>query len=230
MNTPASEKPRQRYLWLSIGLKKLLGYGILLLAVIGLGEVYDKFVGDGPLAGFVPLSHAAPQLLPLKDRNTTGTLSLRPVSGGQSWQALKVTRDILSASAPEVSAWLTERQAQGEILYDFVPPVEVSAYQDSCLSYQSPLTRHLFLAPRFWLQTDGAKAMILVHEYRHSRQNFPKVMAERLAQVLSGSVFSNPNATRLEDEAFLYQRAFLHALGQSDAELNLYLNRRGYPD
>jgi hypothetical protein len=193
---------------------RLLWSLVTVLVVIGLGRVYDLAVGDGAIPAFTTRELTPLERERLVFQNTTAPLAqsnpARP--SAEYWRGLQPTLALLRSVNPSVAEWVMGLYREGRIVFDLSLPVDHPAYQNT-LAFQSPVVPYLMLAPGYWQQSDLEKAAILVHEYRHHRQSFPKLLSERMAQVLSLQVLFNPDATLLEEEAYRYQGEFYRALG-----------------
>jgi hypothetical protein len=185
---------------------------MLLLLLIGLCTVFDNTIGDGPLPHFNSLKTMTSSLIAAAHRNTTARLT--HLNSYQAWPALAPSRDLLTALSPEISAWLYDLHRQNRILYT----TPTDAYGAYGVTADTPILaayRHidgkLYLGQNFWHLSDGQKVAVLAHEYRHSRQNAPKRIGTMLAQLLGGGQLRY--ASRIEDEAFDYERQAQSALG-----------------
>ncbi len=198
-------KPRPLYRRISGFIARLV---ISYTTLIGGGEVYNHVVGDGPLPMFsrVMVSHRDTLL-----KNTTAGLSpeaLKKLSPEQKWQALQPTLDILNSLSPEIADWVKTQHRQGNLSYG--PPTLTlnGTSTDSILA--SYTMGSLKINTPFWQMPDGYKAATLVHEYRHSRQNWGKLLSVFGTKILTGD-FSYPS--RIEDDAFLYEQEAIRAMG-----------------
>lgn len=180
--------------------------------MIGACLVLDKIIGDGPLPTFIPGKY--------KIQTTPIT---QPKSTKDYQTALQPVFQILRGTNPQIAFWLKQQTIQ----YQFVFPIDHPQYKET-KALHVPFVNMLILGPSFWKETELDKAAIIAHEYRHSRQNFAKVIGERTSQLLSLQTFINPDATRLEDEAYLYQAAFYKAVGTEPDWLRYHLQARGY--
>jgi hypothetical protein len=196
----------------NLSIRKIcLAFIIIPLCVIGTCSVLDKIIGDGFLPAFTPSKY-------------TEQKAITQLKNGQDYQAsLQTVFRILRTVNPPIAYWLKRQTVQ----YQFVFPIDHPQYKET-KALHIPFINMLLLGPGFWKETDLDKAAIIVHEYRHSRQNFAKTIGERTSQFLSGQAFLNPDATRLEDEAYLYQAAFYQAVGAEPDWLWYHLQARGY--
>jgi len=199
---------------------------LLMLLVIAVSFVIGETIGDGDLPEFY--SMPVEKLADPVTQNTTAHLaqSKLPRRHEESWMALYHTLRILETASPEISDWVRDRNNKNLLILDFNIPVDHPSYSTT-YAFQSVLTGHLLLSSHFWRLTDIEKAGVLVHEYRHSRQNFFKVMAGRAWQVLSIKGLLNPDESVLEDEAYLYQSEFYKAIGYRAPAIEAWLKHRG---
>lgn len=200
---------------------------LLLLAVIGLCRLVDAALGPDVVPGFRPVDTGRARTLILMSGNLTRGFGARAdeLDGDLYWEGLQGTVRLLELANPDVARWLLERHDRKRIVYNFRIPMDHPAYAGT-LAFQSPVVPYLLLAPGFWEESDLDKAAVLVHEYRHSRQNFAKTMAERGWQLLTLKVLYAPDDNRLEDEAYLYQYGFYRAFGMNPGWLEYLLKQR----
>lgn len=180
--------------------RKLLGWLGAAWVLVGVCHCLDAYWGDGALPGFKAVRAIQKQA------------HITPVSTTDVTQALKATRGILQQTSPAVAEWVWDLQRRDRIIHHFQIPIDHPDYTVT-LAFQSPMVHYLLLAPAFWQQSDIDKAAILVHEYRHSRQNVAKVLAVRGWQFLTLQAVFRPDANQLEDEAYQYQAHFYQAVG-----------------
>jgi hypothetical protein len=195
---------------------------VMLLALVGGGQVYDAAIGDGPLPQMKQLSRVDPDLHQQALQNSTAELAWggkRERTESEYWEALQPTLKILRTVSPEIAEWVESQRASGKLSYD-LPSLHIEP-----VAAYHPILRTLYINhDHFWGLKDGEKAAVLAHEYRHARQNIPKVTSSRLTQLLSGRFFEYP--CQLEDEAHLYEKALLEALGMSSYSAEDYLSQR----
>lgn len=212
-----------------LGVRGALNVLILLLAMIGLAGLLDVGLGDGPLPRFRTLSDTAPALIPELGKNATsevGRISAaqrRQLGHEAIWEKMRPTRRILQAISPEIGDWLEEMASAHRLEYDSwflqnpIAPGLVYLAADKNRNV-------LKVGPAFWFLSDGHKAAFIVHEYRHFRQNRPKVIANLAAKLLTGRL--PEYGSLLEDEAHLYQLAAYRALGLPYNTIIRYLHYR----
>ncbi|WP_303673353.1 hypothetical protein [Vampirovibrio chlorellavorus] len=186
------------------------------LILLGLCTLYDQGVGDGTLPGLNDLSGIR------EIRSAARQNSSRSLKGPAHWQSLSGGRSLLLALSPSLADWLYQLHHQRKIVYA-APAHWQSAYGQSSetplLAAYEPWSGKLYIGADFWTLSDGEKAAILAHEYRHARQNWPKVISHRLAQWLMHGQLQYH--TPLEREAFDYERQARAALGLSPLTAHL---------
>lgn len=199
-------------------LKRLI---LTLLILLGACTLYDQAIGDGRLPRLNDLSDIS-QFTAQARENTTLSKLENPVAQ-PDWKNLAASRELLTAVSPEIAAWLYALHEQNRIIYD--SPHHLSAFygkapETPVLAAYEKLGGKLYLGDDFWVLNDGEKAAILAHEYRHSRQSWPKVLSHRLAQLIGGGQLHYQSS--LEAEAFAYERQVRSALGLSPLSANLH--------
>ncbi|MBY0449534.1 MAG: hypothetical protein K2X01_02775 [Cyanobacteria bacterium] len=176
--------------------------------LIGGGEVYNHVVGDGALPRFSAfMPYEKDTLL----ENTTAGLSpeaLKKLSAEEKWQALQPTLKILNALSPDIADWVKTQHRQGNLSYG--PPTLTLNGNSKDLILASFTMGSLKINTPFWQMPDGYKAATLVHEYRHSRQNWGKLLSVFGTKLLTAD-FAYPS--RIEDDAFLYEQEAIRAMG-----------------
>lgn len=192
---------------------------VLALVLLGACAIYEEAIGDGPMPRFNGVIRQ-PELLRSAHRNSTRML---PVVGADYWQALGASRRLLTVTSPEIASWLYGLRQQGRL--EFTEPREsVFLYareaETSILAAYRPLNGKLYIGSSFWSISDGEKAAVLAHEYRHARQSFPKRLRRQVAQLLTWGRFRYQST--LEAEAFDYERQARFALGLSPLGAGLY--------
>lgn len=197
---------------------------LLLLAVTGLCRLAELAMGPDEVSRFKSVD-VSPRIAALVSGNATAYLGPDPAPD-EAWHALQPTLQLLEAANPDIAAWLSDLHARNRIVHGFRLPIDHPAYEGS-LAFQSPVIPYLMLSPGFYAEPDIDKAAILAHEFRHSRQNFAKVVGERAWQGFTLKVFFKPDDTRLEDEAYLYQSDFYKAYGLRPSWLEYLLRERG---
>jgi hypothetical protein len=219
---PKDDAPPSRLKRLMKSAKNVL---ILLAATIGGGNLYDAAVGDGPLPQFTPLAQSAPHLVGKLKENTTARLADQPtLSPDQVWQALQPSLDILQAVSPEIAQWVHTMHQENRLHANGMHLVS-AYYQSEIYAGYDQVRDQLILGPAFWKLSNGHKAATLAHEFRHARQNYPKIVSDKLTQLIT--LRGHTDYCKVEDEAYLYQKNFYQALGIDSLEVDYYLHERG---
>jgi hypothetical protein len=199
---------------------------IMLVLFIGLGTVYNETVGDGALPRINPVPASAVKLRQSALVNTAAPLP-NTASPEARWAAMASSRKLLGIVSPDIAQWLERLHAEGRIAYE-APPDTLLVYDrpvdTSLLGAYRHFNGKLYLGQDFWGISDGEKVCVLVHEYRHSRQNLPKQIAIQLARLLVGK--ASEYASPIEDEAFVYEHRAYRALGLPDNLIQPYLQAR----
>ena len=176
-------------------------------------------MGDGPIPDVRPVNVEAPDWAKQVRARETVHLQDKAVSAEAKWQGLQPALAVLDQILPEVSAWVRDRQAQQLLVFDG----EGAGLEHAIAAYQ-PSTKKLFVNEYYWGMNTGNQAAVLAHEFRHSKQNFPKLIAVTVGQLVTGGVFKYPSL--IEDEAFQYQSRYLKAIGLKPTEIEYYLQER----
>ncbi len=192
------------------GLELAKRWLLSMLVLLGLCTLYDQGVGDGKLPVFNDLS-SLQEMQTRAQQNSSQNLK-----APANWGALSGGRSLLLALSPQLADWLYQLNDQQKIIYK-APEKWQSAYGKSSetplLAAYEPWSGNLYIGAAFWALSDGEKAAVLAHEYRHARQNWPKVLSHRLAQWLTHGQLQYH--TTIESEAFDYERQARAALGLS---------------
>lgn len=199
---------------LRAALSVLRRWTLYLFVLLGACAFYDQAIGDGPLPPINNLS-AVSEFRALSQVNST--LDVPPaLTSTEGWQALSQSRALLAAISPEIEEWLDDLKRKDKITYGKAPTT-LSLYKKQegtpIFAAYEPLGGKLYIGTDFWDLSNGEKAVILAHEYRHARQNWPKLISIRLTQGLWGGQLNDQS--RLENEAFDYERQARAALGLS---------------
>lgn len=186
---------------------------IILIAIIGLGTIYDEAIGDGPLPRLNRIAAIKPSVTEMARQNSTRHLPAQATAIAK-WNALSPSRDLLTGVSPQISAWLYELQQQERIIYS-EPQESLSLYpmpkDTEAIAAYRHINGRLYLGNAFWRLSDGQKVAVLAHEYRHSQQSLPKRISRQLAQLAGMGHFDYQSP--IEEEAFAYERQALSAVG-----------------
>ena len=136
------------------------------------------------------------------------------------WSGLSPALAILAAANPEVAHWTEGLHTEGRLVFTDQP--EGGGEIGNSLARFDHLSRKLRINPGLYAEPDGSIAAILCHEYRHSRQGFPKVFSYALSFVLR----EGGDPSIVENDAVLYeQQARCVIFGQSDEALEAHIAR-----
>jgi Zn-dependent protease with chaperone function len=183
----------------------LVKYCMGVLAVFGLLQVWQAS-GDGPMPAFRSL-HPAKQLDPFCTSHPRCMYA--ETSDSARWQALAPALAILDEVNPEVAAWVRGAHREGKL--HFTKRARPRGRATGQLGEYDALRGELTVFSGLFAENDGTIAAILCHEYRHSRQRFPKT----LVYALSFLVLENGDPAIIENDALLYeQEANLAIFGQ----------------
>lgn len=169
---------------------ELILFLIAAVGVITVSNVMEAIQGDGPLPTFNPLPRHS-YLQRLAHTNTTYD---GPPSDEDYWESLQPSLRILNEVCPEVVEWVEDRHINNKIVIDR----EEQKYYIASYHMHGQLT----LKRPFFEQSEGEKAITLVHEYRHSRQHWGKVVRG----ILSELNFDGGRIEIMEDDAERYEK------------------------
>jgi hypothetical protein len=219
---PSKKKPKEKRAgFFSTTLSSTVSFFFTWVAMIGAGHVYNEAIGDGALPQFKV--HRSLQQTSWQDRinqNTTFHLQgQKNISPETYWASLQPTLQILKAVSPEIEAWVQDRHQLNKIQYTLP-----DSNEEGAIAAFNFMNKNLHFGEPFWAMADGHKAAAIAHEYRHSRQNMPKMISTRITQMMTGKFLDYP--CLVEDEAHLYQQEFYRAIGMNDEEVLPYLKAR----
>jgi hypothetical protein len=174
----------------------LVRYTALVLALFGLLSLWEAH-GDGRIPVFT-------SLLPPTGINPSRLSSLRCAVEGVSdevrWQGLAPALKILDEVNPQVATWIRRNHADGSIA--FFEDYRGTGDKQRSLAKYDRLRRRLIVNRWLFCEKDGTAAAILCHEYRHSRQSFPKLVRCALSFILA----KDGDWSILENDAVLYEQ------------------------
>lgn len=167
-------------------------YTVLVLAFCGLLGVWES-LGDGPIPVPCPLRTLDPRHVSAPQCIVEG------VGDPARWQGLAPAMAILDQVNPEVASWVRQRREASAVVFSD----EVCRGRDrqASLARYDHFRRQLIIQRSLFAQNDGEIAAVLCHEYRHSRQNFAKLMKCALSFVTT----SHGDRSILENDALLYE-------------------------
>lgn len=205
---------------------------LTLLIILGSGTLYEHAVGDGVMPRLnelgsvqelktLALANSTAHFITVSDANAPGAEPDAEPDAEQGWQALARSRELLSALSPEMGLWLHQLRRNYHIEYaqgGALGAIYSQTAETATLAAYDKLSGKLMIHPGFWGLNDGEKAAVLAHEYRHSRQNWPKKISVQLAQLVAGGQLRYQS--QLEAEAFDYERQARSALGLPSQQVN----------
>ena len=171
-------------------------YGVAVLAMFGLLQLWQAS-GDGEIPTFRVL-HSSSGLDPF--RNSHPHCVFADTIDSTRWQALTPALAILAEVNPEVSRWVHQTRQSSKLI--FTNRAKISEGSSSQLAEYDALGRELTISRGLFAENDGAIAAVLCHEYRHSRQRFPKTMVYALSFLLS----HGGDPAIVENDALLYEQ------------------------
>lgn len=173
-----------------------LKYSVAVLAMFGVLQVWQAG-GDGSIPTFRCLRPAT-NLDPLRTSHPECVFS--QTADSTRWQALGPVMAILEEVNPEVARWVRDTRQNGKLT--FTNRVKICAGPTGQLARYDALRRELTISSGLFAQNDGTIAAVLCHEYRHSRQRFPKTMVYALSFLrLQGG-----DPAIIENDALLYEQ------------------------
>lgn len=186
-------------------------YGLLVLALLGAIQLFAAR-GDGPIPSFTTLS-ASTELNP--NRISSARCMTSRKSEQDRWEGLAPALAILRDTNPEVAQWTESTHEDGRVI--FTDRCKDAGDRENFLAKFDLFQRELRISPGLYAEPDGSVAAILCHEYRHSRQRFPKV----LSYALSFLFLKGGDPSIIENDAVIYeQEARCAIFGQSDEALD----------
>ncbi len=190
--------------------------GILVLAVLGLLHLW-AVQGDGPMPAFKAF---LPSIERDPHRVSSPECVFKTTGDRARWSGLSPALAILAEANPEVARWAESLHAEGRLV--FTDHADGGGEMANSLAKFDHFSRKLRINPGLYAEPDGSIAAILCHEYRHSRQGFPKVFSYALSFVLR----EGGDPAIVENDAVLYeQQARCVIFGQSDEALEAHIAR-----
>lgn len=171
-------------------------YCVAVLAMFGLLQVWQAS-GDGPMPTFRCL-HPAKKLDPFYTSHPQCMYA--ETSDSARWQAFGPALAILDEVNPEVAAWVRRTHRDGKLHFARRARARGSAIAQ--LGEYDALRGELTVFSGLFAQNDGTIAAVLCHEYRHSRQRFPKTLVYALSFLLR----ENGDPAIIENDALLYEQ------------------------
>lgn len=144
-----------------------------------------------------------PEITPLVSVKTkeAATLNTTPVVGEtieEVYEQLEPTLVILKEVCPEAEAWVRDRYRKCKFY--------VSCGNYGYFAAYAPLYGILDLNVSMFNLSDGEKAVILAHEFRHSRQNILKMVVSGATLIFRSDMNMNEHYKFIEYEAEEFER------------------------
>lgn len=169
-------------------------YLVAVLVLLGLFSLWDAH-GDSHVPALVPLMGTE------KDPHLHSGLSCAEpgVRDRERWQALSAPLAILDDVNSQGAGWVREMHNRGGLVFS---NRHTSGHdRQGSLANFDHISRKLTVQRALFEENDGEIAVILCHEYRHSRQNPAKL----IRSVLSFVVTTEGDRSILENDAELYE-------------------------
>jgi len=176
-----------------------------LVVAFGLLNLWDSR-GDGPMPAMNPLEKLDPYRISSAGCVAAGT-------GAEArWRGLAPALAILDRVSPPVAAWVRGKHAAGALVFhdDYRNSGELTA----ALAKYDMFRGRLVVNRQLFCESDGAIAVVLCHEYRHSRQNCGKIGK----YLLSFLFVEEGDPSIIENDALVFEqeaRAAIFASGES---------------
>jgi hypothetical protein len=142
------------------------------VVILGGASLYNLVVGDQ----VPPVNYYAAFQTYRYARVTTNKNLLVNYDHEQCWDAIQPALLLLDEACPEASAWARDRHATGLLRW---------IDNDYIYASYHPASGHLSISRLFFGLNDGERAVTIAHEFRHSRQNFSKMITASVAMVLT---------------------------------------------
>ena len=131
---------------------------------------------------------------------SSGECVLRGCRDEERWQGLSTALTLLRHTNPEVADWVENMHEKGRLL--FTAPATGTVDPVGYLAKFDLFQRELRISPGLFAEPDGSLAAILSHEYRHSRQGFPKVFCYALSFIF----LKGGDPSIIENDAVIYEQ------------------------
>lgn len=126
-------------------------------------------------------------------------LSLDKIDPDECWIALQPTIDILQKVNPTIAEWIIQCHEENNLIF------EQPGVSQNRLAMYDVIARKVHIYPALFAGSDGDKAAVIAHEYRHSRQNFWKFYRYLFVYHLGGMTDFNSDYL-IETEANYYEK------------------------
>jgi hypothetical protein len=173
----------------------------VLLVLCGMVELWTC-LGDGKLPSMSPLVGIDPYPISSADCTAEG------ISAERRWNGLAPALDILDRINPVVARWVREKHKNNLLV--FCDEYRLKDEMTPALAKYDVFSGRLVINRPLFCEGNGMIAVILCHEYRHSRQNLGKY-----GQYILSFLFSREGDSSLvENDAMIYeQEAFVAIFG-----------------
>lgn len=132
-----------------------------------------------------------PKLLKMAHTNTFHNFSIDPM---ENWKRLDPALEVLTKVCPKAAGWVRQRHSASRIVWQNVRDGNYASY--------NLINQQLTLNESFCVLTDGRKATILAHEFRHAQQNWTKFARCSILTMVTGSFQSRS----IEDDATIFEQ------------------------
>lgn len=156
-------------------------------------DIYDLLCPEHePQVNLLGTHSESRKLADIKTNSYETTLGQHP-SPEAFWSDLQSALTILDDVCPEASAWVRAKHDLGQLKWetDFTGCYARYNYFDKVLTVNHCL----------YFETNGKRATILAHEYRHSLQNGSKVVKQVMTILITG----NLKEQIVESDAMLFE-------------------------
>ncbi len=163
------------------------------LVVCGLLSLWEAR-GDGKLPNMSPLAGLDPYCL-----SSVSCIAERTTAEDR-WNGLAPALAILDRVNPAVAEWVREKHDRGALL--FRDDYRAKGEQTSAMAKYDMFRNRLVVNRELFCENDGTIAVILCHEYRHSRQNLGKVCHYALSCLFA----KEGDLSIIENDAVIYEQ------------------------
>lgn len=180
-------------------------YCVAVFALFGLLSVWGA-AGDGPLPAFTDL---LPPYGIDPSRVSSSHCFRMGTPADARWAGMAPALSILDRVNPDVAAWVRQKHERGDLV--FTDSYKCEKGEFPALAKYHHFRGTLTINRGLFAENDGTAASLLCHEYRHSRQELPKVVLH----ALSFLVRTSGDSSIVENDAMLYERdAYVAIFGE----------------
>jgi len=166
---------------------------------LGLFSVYDIVVDDD-VPEVLDIGYYSREKTMARFNTTKVLYFQKELNSAECWERMQPTLQILEKTCPEAADWVRDRHVKGKIVWE-TGKTEYYAKYDY-------VSKVLTWNQSSFASSDGIKATILAHEFRHSLQNFSKFFRSIVAAV----IFQDGKESIVEDDAYLFEHKVLVAI------------------